>query len=652
MKNQLTKLLTLLAAFLMLPFTGIYATIHIVHVGTLYMNPDSVLVNPGDSVRWVLDAGLHTTTSKPASAKMWNSGILGGAGFTLQFTLADGPGPFPYQCDVHPGSMDGVVYMNAPAVPPTLIPFLLDESGENFCAGTGSPAKGFALAVLSPDSTKLSCYVSHSVVSPSAAHIHLAAECSNGGIIFPFSSPTSPISQVFNVTPTDVSNLLSGLLYVNIHSGSFPDGEIRGQIIAEPMRFIFSLDEIQEVPTTQSFANGCAVIELSSDASELSVFIEHDVVSTISGHLHLAPPGVDGPIQFPFANPNTPVDEVWSIDTTSVKNLLNRQLYANIHSMAHPGGEIRGQVAQDSVVFTSMLDGAQADGGAGTGSLATGFGVYVLSADLSQLSIYIEHDIASPTNGHVHYGVPGVEGPVAFPFSSFTSPIVETWNLDPDDVDSLLNNGLYVNIHTAAFPSGEIRGQLDKKSIQLNFAMDESQENLCAGNGSVATGGGTVTLKPFGKQINVTAYHNVAMTSDAHIHSAPVCVNGGIVFPFPSFTSPMADTWYLPSSGVIDFFQQELYLNIHSMVFPSGEIRGQFIECCMGDRGDVNYDGTNSNILDLTFMVDRIFRGGAQPQCSIEADVNSDGTAANILDLTFLVDRIFRLGPPAGPCSI
>lgn len=73
-------------------------------------------------------------------------------------------------------------------------------------------------------------------------------------------------------------------------------------------------------------------------------------------------------------------------------------------------------------------------------------------------------------------------------------------------------------------------------------------------------------------------------------------------------------------------------------------------ECCTGNRGDFNNDGKDSNILDLTFMVDRIFRGGPSPVCEKEADVNNDGSAANILDLTFLVDFIFRGGPSSDPC--
>ena len=62
--------------------------------------------------------------------------------------------------------------------------------------------------------------------------------------------------------------------------------------------------------------------------------------------------------------------------------------------------------------------------------------------------------------------------------------------------------------------------------------------------------------------------------------------------------------------------------------------------------GDANGDGTPGNILDLTFLVDRIFRGGP-PSDPLEAsDLNCDGGYGNILDLTLVVDRIFRGGDP------
>ena len=74
------------------------------------------------------------------------------------------------------------------------------------------------------------------------------------------------------------------------------------------------------------------------------------------------------------------------------------------------------------------------------------------------------------------------------------------------------------------------------------------------------------------------------------------------------------------------------------------------LPCCIGNRGDVNGDGTDANILDLNYTVNRIFRGGPAAPCPQEGDVNADGTPTNILDLTFLVDRIFRSGPAPGAC--
>ena len=60
--------------------------------------------------------------------------------------------------------------------------------------------------------------------------------------------------------------------------------------------------------------------------------------------------------------------------------------------------------------------------------------------------------------------------------------------------------------------------------------------------------------------------------------------------------------------------------------------------------GDCNNDNSGPNILDLTFMVDFIFRGGPNSEILENADLNGDNVPSNILDLTLLVDFIFRGG--------
>ena len=83
---------------------------------------------------------------------------------------------------------------------------------------------------------------------------------------------------------------------------------------------------------------------------------------------------------------------------------------------------------------------------------------------------------------------------------------------------------------------------------------------------------------------------------------------------------------------------------LNNVILP-GEI------CCTGNRGDFNMDGSDADVLDLTYLVDFIFRGGPVPFCPSEADVNFDDSSSNILDLIFLVDFIYRGGPPPGGCN-
>ena len=119
--------------------------------------------------------------------------------------------------------------------------------------------------------------------------------------------------------------------------------------------------------------------------------------------------------------------------------------------------------------------------------------------------------------------------------------------------------------------------------------------------------------------------------------------NAGILWDQPiSSASPTLDFVFTAPGSFPYFCRPHEFFGMNGTIFVQ--------VCCVGNRGDVNGDGTDANILDLTYLVDRIFRGGPSAVCDEEADLNSDGTPSNILDLTFLVDRIFRGGVPAGPC--
>lgn len=67
------------------------------------------------------------------------------------------------------------------------------------------------------------------------------------------------------------------------------------------------------------------------------------------------------------------------------------------------------------------------------------------------------------TEAHLHRGEPGTNGPIVFSFPSLTLPIGATVTLSEEDEALLLNNDMYVDVHTQIFPQGEIRGPVRRQ---------------------------------------------------------------------------------------------------------------------------------------------------------------------------------------------
>ena len=95
-------------------------------------------------------------------------------------------------------------------------------------------------------------------------------------------------------------------------------------------------------------------------------------------------------------------------------------------------------------------------------SIATGVGRLIFNTDAKTFKIVVTYTGLTPASGHIHKGASGVAGAVVYPFASpLTSPL--TYTSDPLTADrqaDLLGGLYYVNLHTTAFPGGEIRGQL------------------------------------------------------------------------------------------------------------------------------------------------------------------------------------------------
>lgn len=112
------------------------------------------------------------------------------------------------------------------------------------------------------------------------------------------------------------------------------------------------------------------------------------------------------------------------------------------------------------ITFSGGLDGPQSN----TPSLGTGFasGTIDLGTKFFTLDYSFSGLLAPETAAHVHRGAPGVNGPVVIGAPSFPlgSPIHYTTFLTDSVINDLLNNNLYLNVHSTLYRGGEIRGQL------------------------------------------------------------------------------------------------------------------------------------------------------------------------------------------------
>ncbi|MEW5923698.1 MAG: dockerin type I repeat-containing protein [Candidatus Zixiibacteriota bacterium] len=64
---------------------------------------------------------------------------------------------------------------------------------------------------------------------------------------------------------------------------------------------------------------------------------------------------------------------------------------------------------------------------------------------------------------------------------------------------------------------------------------------------------------------------------------------------------------------------------------------------CCTMPGDAN-DNDAVNILDVTFIISYLYKGGAAPPCMDQADANGNNTI-NILDVTYLISYLYKGGP-------
>jgi hypothetical protein len=107
-------------------------------------------------------------------------------------------------------------------------------SGNNEVPPNRSDATGTSAIVIGADKS-VSGSVWVSGMMPTAAHVHEAAPGKNGPVIVPFTKSGDAWVPAAGAKLTDAqyASYLAGNLYVNVHSSTYPGGEVRGQLTAK-----------------------------------------------------------------------------------------------------------------------------------------------------------------------------------------------------------------------------------------------------------------------------------------------------------------------------------------------------------------------------------------------------------------------------------
>jgi hypothetical protein len=105
------------------------------------------------------------------------------------------------------------------------------------------------------------------------------------------------------------------------------------------------LSGANEVPPVTTAASGDGTISIADDGA-VSGSVTTKGIQATAAHIHLGAAGKNGPVVVPFTKDGDTFKAPpgAKLDAAQMKAFKAGDLYFNVHSAAHPGGEIRAQL--------------------------------------------------------------------------------------------------------------------------------------------------------------------------------------------------------------------------------------------------------------------------------------------------------------------
>lgn len=273
-----------------------------------------------------------------------------------------------------------------------------------------TPASGTAVMLFDVGANTFDLIVSINGLANqiTASHIHEGAAGVNGPVVTNLGGEAVYLRTGNGITASfrnvqhsgDRLRLLQSGAYFNLHTAANPGGEVRGQLIARPVRLVANLDVAQEAAAFPALnftgVNNFGGAVVIFDPAANTVALRHSLFNYSStftnSHFHTGAPGVSGPVNtqlgtnanagaYNSANGHISGNHDTMPYGGNPVELLTGLNYLNYHSQAFAGGQLRGQLRVSSESLNTRMGNLAVRSFVGTGEQVLIGGISIQGAE-------------------------------------------------------------------------------------------------------------------------------------------------------------------------------------------------------------------------------------------------------------------------------
>jgi hypothetical protein len=477
--------------------------------------------------------------------------------------------------------------------------FIADMDASQIITGSTSPARGTACAVMDPDANTLEIKVviDGIIGAETFTHIHGFAPAGAGAPPqFTFASGLYK-SATWNYPEAFESQIIDELAYVKLHSDIFPTGELRGQLkrIKADAVLVADMDDAQiVVGSPVSPARGLTCASMNTQTNIMTYQMTWNASMLLPGetesasHIHgYVPIGAGGPPQHTMPL-GFHKNGTWQYPEANEADILNELAYAKVHTDLNPTGLIRGQLLVQSldspankICFVADMDAAQIITGSTSPARGTACAVMDTRFNTLETSVLVDQLVGAETFTHIHgFAPPGAGAPPQFTFATGLKKDA-TWVYPEAFEEQILDSLAYVKLHSSVFPTGELRGQLNRVVADATLvARQDAPQIVVAPSVSSALGlfCASMDLNANLMSYQMTFTESLLLPGESesatHIHGFALPGAGAP----PQHTLPpgfhKTGVWNYPEVNEAQILGGLSYSKVHTDLQPTGIIRG------------------------------------------------------------------------------